>query len=301
MAGNVAAFPGGNAQTLAGLPGAAYIQPRGNLLINGDFRRPVNQRGKEEYTTVGPVYTIDGWLISFDTLTLENGAVSRVVTPGGNGQHDMLFQRVENPERFAGRRLTATLEYEELSGVPAFLCVYDGAVRHSKALPPGSGTVCLTCTMSAGIKSLHVAVWHGETTGAVSMRPLRMKLEEGERFTGFYPIDPALELARCQRHFVRYAPEYGNLVIGDGKALADNIARIVLSTPVPMRINPTPVFSGVTLLKENGAILQVAGYSMARISQNALCLDITSSGLTTAELVQLRLSEGSFLELDAGM
>lgn len=46
-----------------------------NLLINGDFRKPVNRNGKAEYTGAG--YTIDGWAL-LDTnasLTYDNGFI----------------------------------------------------------------------------------------------------------------------------------------------------------------------------------------------------------------------------------
>ncbi len=46
-----------------------------NLLINGDFRKPVNRNGKREYTGAG--YTIDGWAL-LDTnasLTYDNGFI----------------------------------------------------------------------------------------------------------------------------------------------------------------------------------------------------------------------------------
>ena len=47
-----------------------------NLLINSDFRDPVNQRGKTSYTTTNErIYTIDRWNIGQGTLTVNSASV----------------------------------------------------------------------------------------------------------------------------------------------------------------------------------------------------------------------------------
>ena len=58
-----------NSAKLGGKAPEYYIQPR-NLLDNSDFRNPVNQRGKSEYSNAAYTYTIDRW------KTLDSGSAT---------------------------------------------------------------------------------------------------------------------------------------------------------------------------------------------------------------------------------
>ena len=71
-------------KTLANLPDLKNMFSNPNLLINSDFRNPVNQRGKTSYTGAGSdiYYTIDRWgvinglivTVQDDSLKLQVGS-----------------------------------------------------------------------------------------------------------------------------------------------------------------------------------------------------------------------------------
>lgn len=77
----------------------SYYTPYQNLLDNGDFRNPVNQRGETTYTEVG--FTIDRWQLTGSGCTVSIGSDGLTVT-GGTGCY--LEQKVRVA---AGEALTA--------------------------------------------------------------------------------------------------------------------------------------------------------------------------------------------------
>lgn len=67
-----------------------------NLLINSDFRNPINQRGATSYTG-NSIYTIDRWIISAnETLTIEDGYVRFKLNTAQ--PYLLLQQKVEIPK-----------------------------------------------------------------------------------------------------------------------------------------------------------------------------------------------------------
>ena len=58
-----------------------------NLLINADFRNPVNRNGQSEYTASG--YTIDRWRIwsGVESVTLHNGYITLTALDNANGYY----------------------------------------------------------------------------------------------------------------------------------------------------------------------------------------------------------------------
>lgn len=76
-----------------------------NLLLNWDFRSPVNRQGQTKY--VGPGNTIDRWMISAgasSSLELVEEGIKFTNTAASN----WFKQNIENPEDYAGSKITAS-------------------------------------------------------------------------------------------------------------------------------------------------------------------------------------------------
>lgn len=91
-----------------------------NLLINGDFRKPVNRNGKREYTGTG--CTIDRWLVGgIEKATLQDGFITISVTDS-NSAYESMAQALPG-KQFNNKRLTASILYR--SKAAASLAMYN--------------------------------------------------------------------------------------------------------------------------------------------------------------------------------
>ena len=99
-----------------------------NLLINSDFRNPVNQRGKTDYvggsanTTTNTTYTIDRWAKrNYGSTVVVGDSYVRYKTENSNptdsGSRTYSFvQSLENPEVFFGNTYTLSIKVKNVSG-----------------------------------------------------------------------------------------------------------------------------------------------------------------------------------------
>lgn len=170
-----------------------------NLLINGDLRNAINQRGQAEYSaTGGGDYTVDGWR-GFLTQTATTGNCTITPTDSGvvidnqtNGSV-VFFQRIENYEKLFGDTITvsacvddavisATGKPDDSTGRPAYTAAPWGAVAYYVS----EGTYA----------QVELIITSGKTITAEWV-----KLELGEHTTQFVPPNTATELLKCQRYY----------------------------------------------------------------------------------------------------
>ena len=184
-----------------------------NLLINWDFRRPVNRNGRPEYT--GGEMTIDRWSLSMSgpgisLRVLPEGGVSLDKTQGG--VFGRVAQRLDNPSGLSGQTVTVSI-LAKGNTTPYLLLFLNGE---------GSGTGLInipltdeyslysrTLTLRSGdITRVDAAVGYQTATPAGSCALLGMKVEMGSHQTlarqnedgGWELIDPpdyALQYALC--------------------------------------------------------------------------------------------------------
>ncbi len=231
---------GGNADTLDGLH-SNEIASNPNLLINPDFR--VNQRGQNEYSTG---YTVDRWYISTDKCKAapETNGIRLTATATLTSNTHAFWQNNEFP--LAPGKYTLSLNVLEVSGV------WSARIRTVNA----SGDYVdsyYTSVLHNGINKVSVDLSEGEYISAVSIgfnkgteagNSLKLawaKLEGGSLETPFVPPDPATELAKCQRYFIRLKNAFG--WIGSGFT-NKTLARCVIPLPTTMRISPTVTLNG---------------------------------------------------------
>lgn len=205
-----------------------------NLLINSDFRKPVNQRGQTTYkSSAGDwsrVYTIDRW-------NMQNGSTCTVnsasITLQGN---------------------TAA------SGTSCFCQIIDGALPADtytvqvkvKSISNG-GALSITNSASQQVLSQNLSVGVNTFTvqnvavffvsidlGANSKVELEwIKLEQGATATAFSPRSYGEELALCQRYTYAWFPaDHYTLAYHIFKSDTNNI-NFSVQLPVTMRSTPS--------------------------------------------------------------
>ena len=212
-----------------------------NELDNPDFR--VNQRGQNEYSTG---YTVDRWYISTDKCKAapETNGIRLTATATLTSNTHAFWQNNEFP--LAPGKYTLSLNVLEVSGV------WSARIRTVNA----SGDYVdsyYTSVLHNGINKVSVDLSEGEYISAVSIgfnkgteagNSLKLawaKLEGGSLATPFVPPDPATELAKCQRYFIRLKNAFG--WIGSGFT-NKTLARCVIPLPTTMRISPTVTLNG---------------------------------------------------------
>lgn len=208
-----------------------YSNP--NLLINSDFRNPINQRGNTSYTSASGVWTrffsIDRWYIKYGcSLTVNDGSITVKNTTSNTAYFGYAFENILPEGNY-----TFTIKVKSLSGNAV---APDGETR----LVTGENKVH---KYISGDNSISLAVLSG-----CIIELEYIKLEQGSLATPFTPRPYAEELMMCQRFYQKsVAYEYfGNIM-----TMGSNAYRI-LSNYQEFRTAPTvKVESGTELLIYN--------------------------------------------------
>lgn len=164
-----------------------------NLLDNSDFRNPVNQRGKTNYTGGG--YTIDRWVLGVSTVVV-NVLDDGIEITGGNPTYNAPYiQKV--PENLTGKTVTLAV------------CDSDGVIETV------TGTVQTDSACSTNTTYGSIAFYHSSSDGTLwaqinvnygGSKIFRWAaLYEGsytaETLPPYVPKGYAAELAECQRYY----------------------------------------------------------------------------------------------------
>lgn len=202
-----------------------------NLLINGDFRNPINQRGATSYTSNGwekMPYSIDRWyLLGHDnsvSLTINENSVKLTSTTKNDGHFRQALEKELNG--------TYTVTVEVLSGTPN-LYTNNGKTP----LVVGKNTITLSGTFT----------WFGvSVAGYSSVEIGYIKVEQGSVATPFIPRLYAEELALCQRYYfsANLSHVHAHRIWMNERG-GDFLVDVM--TSVPMRTTPT-----FTLVKCSG-------------------------------------------------
>lgn len=188
-----------------------------NLLINPNFK--INQRGQATYETSGAsqIYSVDRWRLGKGKVTVNSDGTVTVTATGGTTNEEGYYQQYL--ENAISGDYTVSMEVISVSG--AVRIAIDGAWKNIKS----------------GLN-----VFHGITgTGAVGLQLANeasitlkwVKLEHGSIATPFVAPNPADELIKCQRHYVK--------VLGELRAYtnAGTSFGVTVNLPTKMRTKPT--------------------------------------------------------------
>lgn len=285
--------------------GLAYAVPgwsNQNLLINSDFRNPVNRNGKTSYSGGGP--TIDGWqaYTGAPAVSLEDGAIK--FSKGDWGQ----------PLRIKGI-LPGTYTMSALASGSNF-------AAFSFSIPAGSGPATYYFDIpGTNLRMTFAYKWIVQShlfyltnnSDADDARVIAAKLERGPIQTLAHqdadgkwvlndpPPNKALELAKCQRYQVVYSATLNIAAVGFASNQTSVLAKI--SCP-PLRGVPTLNFDKLYLSSGTNAgansipvtrVTDVFGDNGSYYVQFKC-----EGGLTPKEAVAVQI-RGGYLMLDANL
>ena len=220
--------------SLANLPQLSTMFSNPNLLINGDFRHPVNQRGQTSYTNSKNwvwCYGIDRWAcdgkLNTCNLTVNNGSIT-ITNTGSEAAHlRQTFERAYDNGVY-----TATISVIAVTGT---VNVYVDAASKSEALRVGKNVISLTGAPT---------YFNFLLAAGSSIQLEYVKLEPGNVSTMFVPRLFAEEIAICKRYF--------NVISGIrvmGGEQSNELKSYCFSIPAEiksMMTSPTISTSGVT-------------------------------------------------------
>lgn len=174
-----------------------------NILLNPDMA--INQRGQAEYTAEG--YAADRWYLSAKS----SGTAYNFNTDGNtltlvtSGHFVILRQFIENPSRLSESTVTFSVK---LNSVPD--CTWNIQIWR-KTESGGSEIVGradtntdlaqLTITLPVIAAGEQLMCVIGLTTANSPLSIKYAKLEQGKTATNYAPVDPATEIAKCQRYY----------------------------------------------------------------------------------------------------
>lgn len=250
---------------------ATNLGYRPNLLINGDFRNPINQRGLTTYFgQTQKRYTIDRWCTGEQdyerTVEIIDGAI-KITNPNAT-YVGTLQQFFENTLPLAD--YTLSVRVLEISGTATMSCS-GSHTETKKELNVGINTMTLE---NATIDSFKIYI---APQSSITLE--WAKLEQGSIATPFIPRLYAEELALCQRYFIDYKPlDHSGLLGGTGD-------RIYVPLHIVANMRTTPnVISGITYINVyiDGTAKSTNVSAVSVNSDNELVFAITPiSGMTT--------------------
>ncbi|MBR2132913.1 MAG: hypothetical protein IJ955_10355 [Oscillospiraceae bacterium] len=188
---------------------------RRNLLRNGYFVNPVNQRGKTEYAGNG--ITIDGWKIVHNTAKVTLGEDGIVLTDSTPGYLSWSQRLEDHPREYIGGQLALSCLVRDVVGPASMYLIFsdDSENRvHVNFSRPGLHTITATVPENAE----YLRVVFSARSGFERATIRAVKLEVGDTQTlahqdssGALVLneipDYAEELRRCQRYYQLFSSE----------------------------------------------------------------------------------------------
>lgn len=222
---------GGNSDTLDGLH-ANEIASNPNLLINPDFR--INQRGETAWS-IGTThaYFVDRWYSARTNLSLSDDGLM-LAWNGTDGSDGWIQEKVETKALFGK---TVTISVNANDKIYTITDTIPETVNASTTKLIEGTTMAVSLTNHGG--NTFAVVLHSTSTTPSLIRWIKCEL--GRIATPFVPPDPATELLKCQRYFIRLKNAFG--WIGSGFT-NKTLARCVIPLPTTMRISPTVTLNG---------------------------------------------------------
>lgn len=287
-----------------------------NLLDNCYFPDPINQKDQMSYGA--NMYGIDRWYNSNLSVELSSGGVQVTHTSGAPGDAGFL-QRIDTHVKRAiiGKTVTLSFLIRDFSSSGENQPYINlGNARAGSLLTNvqiGSGLQLLSVTKNIPSTWLDTdSVWMtiGQIARQFSFKLIAAKLELGSKQTLAHkdangnwvlsdqPPNRALELAKCQRHYVKNHYEYFE-TIGLCAAISTWI-NLSLSIPVPMRIR-YPVARITGTIKVAGRDLVVPALTHCSVVGNNVNLGFSYSDEAFNGYISAISESGVDIEIDANL
>ena len=272
-----------------------------NLLVNWDFRNPVNQRGQTSYTTeTNIVYSLDCWQIGGNgSLNIEDGYI-RVFR---KIDFENMFQKIEKTSELAGKTITFSVCMGGQANMT--LNVNGNYPAYAFKREEGIEIVELSYTISEDLNNLEVIIQPPEDNTSFDL--YAVKLEVGSISTLaldlMQPSDYAAELRKCQR-YLQVIKADGILELGNLHTYDIDAGYFSFPLVCTMRIKPT--LTGIENL-----IAIVGRYTTNSIAATGMdhrfyaegwisgFLQFNNANFAIGENYPLALKEGALLLLSA--
>lgn len=232
---------------------ALTLRPGVNLLINSDFRKFVNQRGLEEYTTAG--YTIDRLKLLAGSLSVMDGFI-RITEEEPKWALQYKFD-----DYCVIPGYSYTLSFLLKSNKKFLFVIWYGASKYltkefeaNSALEIKEFTFTMQTPDSGFRPSFIMQTLENDTVIDLTAAKLELGTQQtlahqdaaGNWVLNDPPPNKALELAKCQRYF--YRQKHINKIRIAQKYSGDHKVWISIPTPIAMRAKPTITSIGGTRL-----------------------------------------------------
>ena len=178
-----------------------------NLLINSDFRKPVNQRGKTTYTSSSDrLYTIDRWSIGRGSLIVNQSSItfngSSESTTGSRYLSQMWDKNLVG---------THTISLYAPSVVGEVYCIVRNRSYTDEDVPFVVSQGYNKFSFDHPIGNFDTVFFRVGQGASIELSWI--KLEAGEKATTFVPRLYDEELLLCQRYYVRIGNETSSLYL----------------------------------------------------------------------------------------
>ena len=204
-----------------------------NLLINPNFA--INQRAGGSYI-VGSLseYTVDRWKLWNGTLIRNDDGTITVKS----STNCSVVQILEDE---CTEECCASIYVTKISGYWTLYTESDNIYDGSIDLKEGLNTVKFTGCKTFAIGS------RGKNNDSITIK--YAKLEKGTNVTQFIEPNPATELLKCQRYYIKYHQVTfipGTLYVANLSQSAGAYTPLTKHLPIKMRVDPTTKCSSMT-------------------------------------------------------
>lgn len=243
-----------------------------DLLINGNFVNPVNQRGRTSYT--GAVYGIDRWIGRNALQTLEVRGPDVTITANSASQGwPGLRQKIANIAKYAGK--TVTFAVRLYSSVGVYLRFTDTSstnlVSSSMGANKTTETLVLTATVPDGATpdSFFPDILLAGSTSDSYMRLYWAALYVGEytaeTLPAYVPRGYAAELSECRRYFRRKEAAIVPTYVGANQSSLV----FIIENDEPFRAIPNMNLEAISWIRGEGKnITTIPSWTVSRYTAN---------------------------------
>lgn len=220
-----------------------------NLLDNAYWAERtaiINQRGKTEYTEKG--YAIDRWYLGYGAISIENGLT--ITASAG------FYYRFEDISAMVGKTFTfSVLTSDGLTS--GKLVIPSGTADKSFALTINENdNMTLNWFVTSTTNAARIFAHPGTTLIAAKLElgsNQTLAHKEGDIWVLNDPLpNPALELAKCQRYYVKIAPGTiegsSSMPLGIAHIGETEYVNFQVIVPTPMRANPSMKYHNLVLV-----------------------------------------------------
>ena len=178
---------------LANLPQLNTMFSNPNLLMNSDFRKPINQRGQTSYSIPANTYTIDRWKVLSDDATLSVN--SGYITLSSNSSSSSFFiQKTETVP--LNDYITVSINVKSLTGALNVYIASGTSQEECFSIYSAGVTTYTTSIEFTNFMQLNI-----EAINNAQVELYWAKVEQGSFATPFVSRLYAEELALCKRYY----------------------------------------------------------------------------------------------------